>query len=122
MRVRARCNKRNCQARKTLRERIDPNDRPPCHMPGCNGLMYEDKHRAKNPATDRGYRGYCKCIPSNSALLAINRTGNMPHYKGQPGCVHHQDYVMESSLTKGTRTHSPTKRGELNDCDEEPTW
>ncbi len=108
MGVRARCNKRNCQARRTLSKPISQYvNRPKCHIPGCTGLMYEDKFR--NGKREREIQPLCKCL----GLPTQNRDGNAPHMRGTVRCVHRDEHLLTMSFEKGTKKHSPLKVHEL---------
>lgn len=104
MKYRARCNKRVCQARKTIKGVYDPNDRVNCHMPGCDGLMRIDVTRERDPIGDRGYEGLCRCDG-----IAWADMRNSPHRKGIRGCVHYEDHVTDRSL-KPIPKHSPRQK------------
>ena len=101
----ARCNKRMCQARKVLPGVYDKNDRVPCHVPGCKGLMYEDtnrKTRARRTRDKSGGLGLCHC----DSMQWAGMSGG-PHRKGTKGCRHYDEMVLARSLAPSV--HSPTK-------------
>lgn len=59
-----RCNKRACQARRSLKRKAADYVRAPrCHIPGCSGMMYFDAHRFKNGVSDRGEVCGSDCLP-----------------------------------------------------------
>lgn len=92
MSYRARCNKRPCQARRTIKGTYDPNDRLPCDNPGCEGLMYADKRRNRLGAGDG--RELCRCDGVQWA-----DTRGSPHAKGSRGCKHWEDCLLDSILS-----------------------
>jgi hypothetical protein len=97
-RVPARCNKRACQARRTLSMMPEHYvNWPRCHIVGCDGKMYADKFRMKkaNQAADRGE--VCECD---------GRPGK--HRRGQAGCRDREDVIIQRSLLP-TPKHSPIK-------------
>ena len=107
MKYDARCNQRACQARRPLPGAYDPNDRVPCHMPSCKGLMYEDKNRktkARKARDVTGGLGRCHC---DGVAWADMR--NSPHIKGAQGCRHREGVLLERSL-KPPPKHSPRKK------------
>lgn len=96
MKYPARCNKRACQARRTLSKPVEEYvRRPKCHVPGCGGFMYIDKTRKRGAESDRGKICRDDCfIP--------------PHRYGQKGCKHHDEFVLDRSMRE-TSKHSPIK-------------
>lgn len=93
MRYQCRCNKRACQARRTLAKHPDEYVRPPkCHR--CkDGLMYVDKTRQRRADSDRGRP--CNCD-------GIHHT----HRYGQKGRNHRETFLFERSLREASR-HNP---------------
>lgn len=93
-RVRARCNKRSCQARRTLNKPIEEYaERPKCHKPGCDGLMYEDKYRTRKGDKDRAPMCRDDCRP-------------FPHRIDDPHCKHYSRFVEDRYNAPRSR-HSP---------------
>ncbi len=89
-----RCNKRSCQARKSLRKK--PDDyvrRPKCPIPGCGGLMYFDNHRFTNSVRDRGEECGLDCLPYR-------------HMVSNKKCRKNEDYVAKRNLAPRSK-HSP---------------
>ena len=109
LKYRARCNKRPCQARKTLRGTYDPNDRVACHVPGCGGSMRIDVTRERDCAKDsQGGQPMCRCAGTSEALGAMS-SRNAPHTRGTRGCVHHEAVRVDRSLAPVPK-HSPRRR------------
>lgn len=103
IRYRARCNKRPCQARKTIKGVYDPNDRRPCHVPGCKGLMRKDVTRERDCTRDATGGGeLCRC---DGLEMSIR---NSPHRRGSKGCKHFEDVKVEQSL-RPVPKHSPRR-------------
>lgn len=101
MKYRARCNKRACQARKTIKGVYDPNDRVPCHKRGCKGLMRIDVTRERDCTKDASNgAGLCQC--DGISFSAHNR----PHRKGTKGCKHYDDMIRARNLAPRSK-HSP---------------
>lgn len=112
MSYRARCNKRACQARRTIKGVYDPNDREKCHDPkgvGCCGLMRKDVTRERDVTKDASGGGkLCRC----DGLTMSSR--NSPHRYGCRGCRHHDEYIIEKAF-KPRSKHSPTSVSEDDD-------
>lgn len=100
--VRARCNRRSCQARKTFRQPLAWYQTwPICHV--CReGKMYEDTYRNRVGANDG--RRMCTC----DGYVMSQR--NAPHRYGSPSCRYREEYLLEMSFTRGTKKHSPNQQ------------
>lgn len=99
---RARCNKRPCQARRTIRGVYDPNDRESCHKHGCKGMMRKDVTRERDCNKDAsGGRPLCRC----DGVQWADMRGS-PHNRGDPGCNHREDVLIERGLSPRSK-HSP---------------
>jgi len=99
MKYRARCSTRQ-QHRKTIKGVYDPNDRLPCHVPGCPGLMREDITREREGFKDSGSKELCRC---DGLEMSIR---NAPHLKGTKGCKYHDEVVTKRNLSPRSK-HSP---------------
>lgn len=91
----ARCNRRSCQARRTLAKPVEQYERrPKCHLPGCEGLMYTDWCRVRGK--DRAPTCRCDAFP-------------FPHSVRSPQCEQHTDYVLAQAF-------KPKRYGEKDDA------
>lgn len=91
-----RCNKRTCQARKSLKKHpADYKHRPECPIHGCGGLMYLDEYRYSGGAKDQGSAEVCRldCLPH------VHRTST-------EGCRSHEDYLRKRNAAPRSK-HSP---------------
>ena len=98
MKIPARCNKRQCQARRSLSKPLEAYARrPKCHIAGCSGLMLIDKTRADkaNDAKDRGVPCHC------NAPVMLRPTA---HRRGQKGCMYRDEMLAKRGKQA---THSP---------------
>ena len=102
VKYRARCNKRACQARRTIKGNYDPNDRLPCHMYNCKGLMRKDVTRERLGGNEG--RELCHCDGVQWA-----DTRNSPHRKGSEGCRHREEMLIEQAL-RPVPKHSPRQK------------
>lgn len=84
--VPARCNRRACQARRTLSKHpLDYVRWPKCHIKGCAGKMYVDTYRLAKGPYDRAPE--CRC----DGWARVHR-------RGQVGCVYREEHIIERSL------------------------
>ena len=89
----ARCNKRACQARRTLSMRVvEYVVRPGCHIAGCSGLMYTVK------------RGVQDMSPGETVCQMDCRP--WPHKTSDKQCRHYLEYMKTRAAT-GHLKHSP---------------
>lgn len=98
MKYPCRCNRRDCQARRTLNKHPDAYKRPPrCH--GCrHGTMYLDKYRKARGAKDNPPVCYDDCY-------------HYPHRTNSKHCKHREDWKLERSLAPKSR-HDPYQHHE----------
>lgn len=92
----ARCNKRLCQARRTLPKRVTMYiKRPKCHIPGCSGLMLMDEHRIKGKPQHGEFVEVCRldCLPH-------------PHKTNSKGCRGYREYMNKRNDSPRPK-HSP---------------
>lgn len=96
MRIPARCNKRECQARRNLSKRPQLYVRwPRCHLPGCSGRMYVDEYRLRKGPNDKAPKCHENCLP-------------YPHRHDTKGCMHYDEYILDRAV-RGRVTNSPVK-------------
>lgn len=96
MKYPCRCNKRTCQARKSLPKKPELYvRRPECPIPGCGGLMYFDRYRFENGPRDQGSAEPCglDCTPFR------HRTSNKQ-------CRGHEEYLAKRNQAPRSK-HSP---------------
>lgn len=95
MKIPARCNRRECQARRNLTKRPELHKQfwPTCHIPGCNGKMYVDEYRLRRGSKDHPHLCRDDCLP-------------YPHKVSTIQCKLHGEYMLEKSL-KPKPKHSP---------------
>ncbi len=103
---RARCNKRPCQARRTIKGVYDPNDRERCHKPDCKGMMRIDTTRERIGWRDSTSQPLCHCDGVKWA-----DTRNAPHNRGAVGCSHREDVLIERGMSPRSK-HSPLTDGD----------
>lgn len=107
MLVRARCNRRSCQARKTYPKPLAAYVKWPL-CPACRiGKMYEDRHRTSGK--EHKQRRLCMC----DGYPASQKNG--PHQWGSPLCKGREEYLLELAFTRGTKTHSPKTSNATDD-------
>ncbi len=94
--VKARCNKRSCQARRNLSMHPSQYLRwPTCHMSGCNGKMYVDKYRQRKGKHDHAELCRDDCLPYYHPISDVS-------------CKNYEKYITNHKPSK----HSPWKIGE----------
>jgi len=90
----ARCNRRECQARRNLSKRPELYVRwPTCHYLHCKGKMYVDEYRLRRGPKDHAPTCYMNCLP-------------YPHRLDTPECDGYQDYVDDRDAEPKSR-HCP---------------
>lgn len=96
MRYPCRCNRRDCQARRTLSMRPEEYiNHPSCHRPGCTGKMYVDEYRLAGGKNDRAPT--CRsedCYP-------------YPHGMNSPHCKYREDFIIGAALAESK--HNPNR-------------
>lgn len=116
MAVPCRCNKRTCQARRSLKRRPEHYVYwPKCQVLGCEGRMYVDEYRVRGK-TDRELhakdRNGVACTDYRCDLHYLHRRGTVR-------CVHREEHKLNMSLTQGTHKHSPYKPEDLGTADDD---
>lgn len=113
MRIPCRCNKRSCQARRTLRKRPEQYVREPkCHIPGCDGKMYVDEYRLRKGEFDNPPQ--CTDPNCNFTRRHFERTGRVmirPHRVSNDLCDHYQEWITKRNMAPRSK-HSPIPENE----------
>lgn len=108
MKYPCRCNKRSCQARRTLHHHPEWYLKPQtCDVDGCTGKMYVDNYRLNKGKFDRAPQ--CKDPNCNFSRKHFERSGHTmikPHRVDNDLCDGHSKYLTERNL-KPQSTHSP---------------
>lgn len=103
MTIPARCNRRDCQARRNLSKRPEQYvSHPRCHIVGCTGLMYVDEYRLKKGAKDNA--PVCRDITCDYMRVSGNI---IPFHRiSSKGCSGYNDYVTVRNNAPRSK-HSP---------------
>lgn len=106
---RARCNKRQCQARRNLSKHPALYvNWPTCHIAGCDGKMYVDWYRMKKGPKDNAPICRDPCCP----YVHVNFTSGEPmHRVSTPGCSGYNDWITQRNA-KPRSKHSPIPEDE----------
>lgn len=108
MKIPARCNKRNCQARRNLSKPPEQYKRwPKCHKSGCDGSMRVDKCRKDKYPSDNAPVCHEGCLHDFEAK-------NFPHRYSDKRCRHYEEWLAE--CTAKASKHNP--KISLMDTDE----